>query len=64
MEAIKQNQCELQLGYLSNDCIYSRNARLGTIKRKTECKGMKNTEVKFLLVEGTTMEVAKKYALI
>jgi len=39
MEAIKQNQCELQLGYLSNDCIYSRNARLGTIKRKTELKG-------------------------
>ncbi len=49
---------------LSVDGLYSHIAWLRTIKDKIEYKGMKNIEVKFPLIEDTTMEVAKRYGMI
>jgi len=49
---------------LSVDGLYSHIAWLRTIKEKIEYRGMKNVEVKFPLIEDTTMEVAKQYGMI
>ena len=49
---------------LSVDGLYSHIAWLRTIKEKIEYKGMKDVEVKFPLIEDSTMEVAKKYGMI
>jgi peroxiredoxin (alkyl hydroperoxide reductase subunit C) len=53
-----------QLVGLSVDGLYSHIAWLRAIKEKIECKGMKNVEVKFPLIEDITMEVAKMYGMI
>ncbi len=49
---------------LSVDGLYSHIAWLRTIREKIEYKGMKDVEVKFLLIEDITMEVAHKYGMI
>ena len=49
---------------LSVDGLYSHIAWLRTIKEKIEYKGMKDVEVTFPLIEGISMEVAKKYGMI
>lgn len=49
---------------LSIDGLYSHIARLRTIKDKIEFNGMKNSEVKFPLIEDISMEIAKKYGMI
>ena len=49
---------------LSIDSIYAHIAWLRTIKEKIEFRGMKNVEVKFLVIEDLRMEVAKKYGMV
>jgi peroxiredoxin (alkyl hydroperoxide reductase subunit C) len=49
---------------LSIDSIYAHIAWLRTIKEKIECRGMKNVEVKFPLIEDLRMDVAKKYGMV
>lgn len=53
-----------QLVGLSIDGLYSHIAWLRTIKDKIEFNGMKNSEVKFPLIEDISMEIAKKYGMI
>ncbi|UGU14676.1 peroxiredoxin [Sinomicrobium kalidii] len=60
----KFNKANCKLIGLSIDGLYSHIAWLRTIKDKIEFKGMKNTEVKFPLIEDITMEIAKKYGMI
>ncbi len=59
---LRSLNCEL-IG-LSIDSIYAHIAWLRTIKEKIEYKGMKNVEVKFPLIEGIRMEVAKKFGMV
>lgn len=48
---------------LSIDSIYAHIAWLRTIKG-LECRGMKNVEVKFPVIEDISMEVAKKFGMV
>jgi peroxiredoxin (alkyl hydroperoxide reductase subunit C) len=60
----KFEKANCKLVGLSIDGLYSHIAWLRTIKEKIEFNGMKNIEVKFPLIMGITMEVAKKYGMI
>lgn len=60
----KFGKANCKLVGLSVDGLYSHIAWLRTIKEKIECRGMKNIEVNFPLIEDITMNVAKQYGMI
>jgi len=61
-EKFAEANCKL-IG-LSVDGIFSHIAWLRTIREKIQYKGMKNVEVRFPLIEDSTMAIAKKYGMI
>lgn len=60
----KFGKANCKLVGISIDGLYSHIVWLRTIKDKIKFNGIKNIEVKFPLIQDTTMEVAKKYGMI